>query len=182
MHQMRGTLAARPQVCSSHATDEVWNLCQDAFELPECSDAEAATPATDEEMATAQLFLLLSAAASSSKSLARTMQFTGSIEGHDILILVDSGSSHSFINSSVASRLSGVCALPAVVAVQVADGSSVPCSQEIPTAVWSVQGYEFHSSLKVLPLGSFDMILGMDCLEAFSPMKVHWAQKWISIP
>jgi hypothetical protein len=26
------------------------------------------------------------------------------------------------------------------------------------------------------------MILGMDWLEAFSPMKVHWANKWISIP
>jgi hypothetical protein len=66
--------------------------------------------------------------------------------------------------------------------VQVADGSSVPCSQEIPIAVWSVQGYEFHSNLKVLPLGSYDVILGMDWLEAFSPMKVHWSQKWISIP
>jgi hypothetical protein len=124
-------------VMQLYMLQEVWNLCQDAFELPECSDAEAATPATDEETATAQLFLLLSAAASCSKSSARTMQFTGSIEGHDILMLVDSGSSHSFINSSVATRLSGVCALPAVVAVQVADGSSVPCSQEIPTAVCS---------------------------------------------
>ena len=71
--------------------------------------------------------------------------------------------------------------MPTTVSVQVADGSSVPCSQEIPTAVWSVQGYEFHSNLKVLPLSSYDMILGMDWLEAFSPMKVHWSQKWISI-
>lgn len=113
--------------------------------------------------------------------MARTMQFLGSIEGHDILILIDSGSSHSFINNSVASKLSGVCGLPATISVQFTDGNSVPCSQEIPIAVWSVQGYEFHSNLKVLPLGSYDMILGMDWLEAFSPMKVHWSQKWISI-
>ena len=26
------------------------------------------------------------------------------------------------------------------------------------------------------------MIIGMDWLEAFSPMKVHWAEKWMSIP
>lgn len=45
-----------------------------------------------------------------------------------------------------------------------------------------MQGFEFHSNLKLLPLGGFDMILGMDWLEAFSPMKVHWANKWISIP
>jgi hypothetical protein len=138
-----------------HALQEVWSLCQDTFELPECSAAEAVDTDATEDMVTAQLFLLLSAAAATSgKSVVRTMQFTGCIEGHDILILVDSGSSHSFINSSVASQLSGVCGLPAPVLVQVADGNSVPCSQGIPTAVWSVQGYEFHSNLKVLPLGS----------------------------
>jgi hypothetical protein len=26
------------------------------------------------------------------------------------------------------------------------------------------------------------MIVGIDWLERFSPMKVHWAQKWLSIP
>jgi hypothetical protein len=99
-----------------HALQEVWNHCQDTFELPECSAAEAVDTDATEDMVTAQLFLLLSAAAATSgKSVVRTMQFTGCIEGHDILILVDSGSSHSFINSSVASQLFGVCGLPAPV-------------------------------------------------------------------
>lgn len=66
--------------------------------------------------------------------------------------------------------------------VKVADGSSVPCSAQIPHAVWSVQGFQFHSNLKLLPLGAFDLILGIDWLEAFSPMKVHWTEKWMSIP
>lgn len=69
-----------------------------------------------------------------------------------------------------------------IVQVKVDDGNSMPCLAEIPLAVWSVQGFQFHSNLKFLPLGSFDIILGMDWLEAFSPMKVHWADKWISIP
>jgi hypothetical protein len=34
----------------------------------------------------------------------------------------------------------------------------------------------------VLFLNNFDMILGMDWLELHSPMKVHWAQKWLVIP
>jgi hypothetical protein len=168
-------------VMQLHALQEVWTVCQDAFELPECSTPDAPNPEVSEDTPAAQLFLLLSTAATSGKSAARTMQFTGSIEGHDVLILVDSGSSHSYINSSVATKLSGVRELPHSVSVQVADGSSVQCSQEIPTAVWTVQGYKFHSNLKVLPLGSYDMILGMDWLEALSPMKVHWSQKWISI-
>jgi hypothetical protein len=66
------------------------------------------------------------------------MQFSGSIEGNDILILLDSGSSHSFISSTIAGKLADVRDLPSIVSVQVADGSSVTCSQEIPTAVWSI--------------------------------------------
>lgn len=34
----------------------------------------------------------------------------------------------------------------------------------------------------MLDLPSFDLILGMDWLERFSPMKVHWQQKWLCIP
>jgi hypothetical protein len=56
------------------------------------------------------------------------------------------------------------------------------CTEELVSAEWSVQGYSFHSNLKILPLTSFDMIMGMDWLEAFSPMKIHWLQRWISFP
>jgi hypothetical protein len=36
--------------------------------------------------------------------------------------------------------------------------------------------------MKVLPLSHYDIIVGMDWLESFSPMKVHWRQKWMLIP
>jgi len=79
-----------------------------------------------------------------------------------VLILLDSGSSNSFVSSSVAAKLPGVQPLLTPVSVQVADGGTVQCSQEIPSAEWSVQGHTFHSTLKVLDLGAFDMIVGMD--------------------
>ena len=34
----------------------------------------------------------------------------------------------------------------------------------------------------MLPLTAYDIIIGMDWLEAFSPMTVHWQQKWLQIP
>lgn len=43
-------------------------------------------------------------------------------------------------------------------------------------------GYDFHSDLKLLSLSSYDMVLGLDWLERFSPMEVHWRQKWMVIP
>jgi hypothetical protein len=49
-------------------------------------------------------------------------------------------------------------------------------------AKWSIQDCKFHSDLKVLDLQNCDMVIGIEWLERFSPMKVHWAQKWLTIP
>lgn len=141
-----------------HALQEVWNICQGAFEIKE---EETGTDDTAEvAVRQQQLFLLLSTAAVSGHLSNRTMQFKGTIQGQDILILIDSGSSHSFISSTVDEKLLDICPLSSPVSVQVADGGSILCSQEIPLVEWIVQGYTFHSRLKVIPLGSYDLIIG----------------------
>jgi hypothetical protein len=66
--------------------------------------------------------------------------------------------------------------------VRVVNGSILQSVAELLQASWSIQGYEFHTDLKVLILQNFDMILGMDWLELHSPMKVHWTHKWLAIP
>lgn len=52
--------------------------------------------------------LHLSLAAATGVSSSKTMKFVGAIQGIQLLILVDSGSSHSFVSAAIASRLSGV--------------------------------------------------------------------------
>ena len=101
------------------------------------------------------------------------MQFTGSIAERSVQILVDSGSSHSFISAAVATSLPGLRSLQFPMVVRVADGSYLTCDSELPNVEWEVQGHSFHSTLRVIQLGSYDIILGMDWLEAFSPMKVN---------
>jgi hypothetical protein len=39
----------------------------------------------------------------------------------------------------------------------------------------------FHSNLKALPLPYYDMIIGIDWLEAHNPMNVDWLHKWMII-
>jgi hypothetical protein len=79
-------------------------MCQDAFALEEGESSNQEVTDT----ANAQLFLLLSIAAQSSSPSNRTMQFKGLLQGHDILILTDSGSSHSFLSNTVASTVQGL--------------------------------------------------------------------------
>lgn len=56
------------------------------------------------------------------------------------------------------------------------------CSSSIPDCSLSIVDYQFSLELKILPLGTYDLILGIDWLEQHSPMKVHWKQKWLAIP
>jgi hypothetical protein len=164
--------SATPQL---HALQEVWALCQDAFELPEDEPQS-------EQDESAQAFLAISVAAMNGSSAPHTMQFSGFLADKKVLILVDSGSSHSFISSTLAATMAVMRKLAVPMLVRVADGGTITCDSELPQVEWSVQGHSFHSTFKVIPLGSFDIILGMDWLEAFSPMRVSWKDKWMSIP
>jgi len=130
----------------------------------------------------AQLFLALSQVAFGGTEGPRTMCFQGTIQNHHLLILVDSGSSHSFLSSHIADKLQGVQFLPSAISVQDANGGIMQCATHLPRASWSIQDFNFSSDLQVLPLQHFDLILGMDWLESFSPMKFHWKLKWMSIP
>lgn len=141
-----------------HTLQAVWNLCQDEFS--EIEEEPVLEPAVDEH--DAQVCMLLSAAAISGAAAPRTMQFMGSLADREVLVLMDSGSSHSFLSTSFAQDLVGCSLLSKPVSVKVADGSTIIFSSELSLAEWSVQGCVFTSTLKILPLGHFDIIVGMD--------------------
>ena len=148
---------------------ELWDVCQDEFEVPRCSATTDVTEPTD--AVPAQAFML-SAAIHSGTATGKTMQFQGSIQGHPILILLDSGSTNSFVSSSLSDRLHGISDLlnPITVLLMVI----LLCA--LKRFLWQHGRYRATSSILIsrFSLGSYDMIISMDCLEAFSPMKVHW--------
>jgi hypothetical protein len=68
------------------------------------------------------------------------MRLVGIIQGFEMVILVDSGSSHSFLSSSLASKLDGGSTLPSPLQVKVSNGAKVQCNVQFSQAAWSVQG------------------------------------------
>jgi hypothetical protein len=75
-----------------------------------------------------QLFLMLSLAAASGSPSPRTMCLQRLIQGHAMQILVDSGSSHTFISEGLASKLYGISAVSTPITVQVANGHRIKCT------------------------------------------------------
>lgn len=161
-----------PEKVHLHALQEIWDILQ-------INDEDQASVQSEPQE---QLFMAVSVAAMAGEDGPRTMRFQGELQGKEILVLVNSGSSHTFVSANLASTLSGVSLLNKEVLVQVADGATIQCSSQLVNAKWSVQGCSFCTNMKVLPLEHYDLIVGMDWLEKFSPMKVHWKQKWMVIP
>ncbi|WVZ69502.1 hypothetical protein U9M48_018276 [Paspalum notatum var. saurae] len=106
----------------------------------------------------------------------------GTLYDIPVHILIDSGSSHTFISTKIASQLSPMIVSAPEMKVQVASGHNLLCSSLIPAACWQVQTCSFIQDLRILDLSGYDMIVGLDWLEQFSPMEVHWKQKWLRIP
>ena len=110
------------------------------------------------------------------------MHLHGTLQGHKVPILINSSSTHTFLSQKLASEMEGLESLKQKLQVQVANGQMLQCTSGITQAVGSLASYTFVSDMKILPLQHFDIILGMDWLETFSLMKVHWKHKWMAIP
>jgi hypothetical protein len=110
-----------------------------------------------------------------------SMRMLGQIQGKEILILVDSGSTASFISKKVAAGLVGVRWLPTKVQVKVADGALLHCQSVIQDCEWVSQGHMFCTEFKVLPLRNYDVILGMDWLMQHIPMTVDWSTRTLMV-
>jgi hypothetical protein len=137
------------------------NVLQEVWDLFEQADSEAAVTCKEDP---------------------KTLKIRGSIQNIEILVLIDSGSSNSFISEQVSELLTGVSYSPKPTNVRVANGKIIQYAAEILNVEWYLQGHVFCSHLKVLALQNFDMVIGMDWLEKHSPMRVHWTQKWLTIP
>jgi hypothetical protein len=164
-----------PPSAQLNAIKDLWDL----FQLEDTEENDQCVPGQD---CNGQLFVAVSEATFMGKESSKTMQLVGSVQGKETLILIDSRSSRTFISTKLAASLSGVKQLDVPVNVPVATGGNMQCSTYIPGAALSIQGCSFRMDMKVLPLSHYDIIVGMDWLESFSPMKVHWRQKWMLIP
>ena len=93
-----------------------------------------------QEIEQEQLFLSLSVAAITGIVQPLIMCFWGLIGDQHVKILLDSGSSNTFISSVIASGCPTLQQLPVPLKVQVANGQVITCSSHIPDASWSIQG------------------------------------------
>jgi hypothetical protein len=103
----------------------------------------------------------------------KTIRLRGHMNGKEVFMLVDSRSSHNFVDDRLAAHISPWQPLPQSVRVKVANGGVISCTHELSQQLWAVQGYTLCTTMKIILLSGYDVILGMDWLESNSPMEIH---------
>ncbi|OMO81357.1 Retrotransposon gag protein [Corchorus olitorius] len=100
----------------------------------------------------------------------QTMRVAGKIKNQWIMILIDTGSTHNFINTAVAKRL-GCATLPmSHVPVTVANGEALTCKEMCRQLKWEVQGLVQNTDVLLIQLLGCDMVLGIQWLQSLGPI------------
>ena len=107
------------------------------------------------------------------------LQLRSRVANKVMLVLVDSGSSHSFVSSSFLNTvgIQSVDAPPKK--VKMANGQMLLSNKVVPHMKWWCQGQTLTADMRVLDLGACDAILGYDWLKTRSPMLCQWDKKTI---
>jgi hypothetical protein len=132
-----------PKLVDLHVVEEMMELLQQQGTPDSNSDLESQE--SDIEL------LSLSAYATEGTQGKKTIRLHGLLKKQEILILVDSGSSATFISNSVVTALHLPTTPILEATVKQADGSLLQCNNMVLGLTWWVQGISFTIDAKVLP-------------------------------
>lgn len=160
-----------PTSISLNAIEDIWKCIIDHDDVSPTSLEDDSDSGED--------LMAISAHALNGIEGSRTIRLRGYLQGKEVFMLIDSGSSISFVSDLVAANVSPWQLLPQPVKVRVANGEILSRTHELHNQIGGSHGYTFCTTLKIIPLRGYDIILGMDWLETHSPMKIHWVDRWL---
>lgn len=138
--------------------------CEDTFVDRDCPVEEGCDNKDECEEQEAHITLH----ALSRHSANNTIKVLGMANGKFLRILIDSGSTNNFLDPQAAKMVKASLINTTPVSVSVADGFIVTSYQQCKGLNWTIQGEEFFTYFRILPLGGIDAVLG-----------VQWLKLWI---
>lgn len=166
-HLAKCTKRPRAQVNALALNDMDVQLTEEMVKQLELEDALAAE------------FCSLSLNAISGTDTGEALKLRALVQNKVMLILVDSGSSHSFVSSNLLSKCGILPQAGKPQLVKVANGETMITDKVVPKFTWWIQGQTMTADMRVLDLTTYDAILGYDWLKLHRPMQCHWEKRHI---
>lgn len=87
-----------------------------------------------------------------------------------MVVLIDIGSTYSFIDVVVVKEIKAIVVKTTVLTVTITNDSFLRCDSHCPKLTWFIQGLEFQADLRILKLERCDVVLVVDWLRVYSPI------------
>lgn len=104
----------------------------------------------------------------------KTLRMVGRIAHHPIIILVDGGSTHNFVQQCLVESFGLLAQDTPTLRVLVGNGKEVQSSHVCRDVVVQVQGRVFMVDLHVLPLCGADVVLGVQWFKSLGPVLTNY--------
>lgn len=102
------------------------------------------------------------------------MRVEATIRQQTVIVLINSRSTHNFINEKVASWLRLPVTPIKPFFVKITYGSPMRCQGRFGGVLMHIQGISFLLTLFSLPLTGLDVVLGVQWLESLNPVACNW--------
>lgn len=104
----------------------------------------------------------------------QTFRLLGQLRRHQVIILIDGGSTHNFIQSRLARFLALSTVPTATLRVMVGNGNTLECNTQSLQVPISIQDHTFTLDLFHLPLCGADLVLGVQWLKQLGPITTDY--------
>lgn len=98
------------------------------------------------------------------------MRVKGKVRGRLFHILVDSGSTHNFLDFELAKKIGCVIESVSPQTISVANGNHIVCKHVCKGFEWEMQDRLFTTDTMLIDLGGCDMVLGVQWLATLGPI------------
>ncbi|XP_074343112.1 uncharacterized protein LOC141680927 [Apium graveolens] len=160
---------------------KLYSMFGEESEEIDCSEVEEVVGEMEQLLAQEESPGEISVNALSGNRSIGTIRLQGVLKGKRISILIDSGSTHSFIDSGLVKQLGLIAEVVLPLIVSVADGSRIIVDSICKKLEFTIQGHKFSNDLRLFPLGGSDLILGVDWLKQFNPITLDYAELRITL-
>jgi hypothetical protein len=104
----------------------------------------------------------------------KTMRIKAAIGRKTLVILIDNGFTHNFVDHKVGHALQLPVTLTQEFTIKVANGEKLWCTERYVNVLISIQDFQFFTTLYSLTLHGINIVLGIQWLENLGPVLCDW--------
>ncbi|GJV84972.1 transposon ty3-G gag-pol polyprotein [Tanacetum coccineum] len=106
--------------------------------------------------------------------LPQTLRLPGKLHNKDIVILIDGGSTHNFLEQALVDRFGLVVDTGIRLEVVVANKEKLTCVSRVRNLTLTIQGYTITTDFFVLPVAACPIVLGVQWLKTLGPVEIDF--------